>query len=104
MGGSESGYERRLPDAVKDLQVPRRDWEVCMTIPENQWGLSQRLVAELCEKNCREYRVHRTCRIHGENMAVNFGPQADGDFRPEEKMLLRELGEWTEKYGKCIQG
>ena len=66
-------------------------------------GLSQRLVAELCEKNCREYRVHRTCRIHGENMAVNFGPQADGDFRPEEKMLLRELGEWTEKYGKCIQ-
>ena len=67
-------------------------------------GLSQRLVAELCEKNCREYRVHRTCRIHGENMAVNFGPQADGDFRPEEKMLLRELGEWTEKYGKCIQG
>ena len=38
MGGYESGYERRLPDAVKDLQVPRRDWEVCMTIPENQWG------------------------------------------------------------------
>ena len=36
--GYESGYERRLPDAVKDLQVPRRDWEVCMTIPENQWG------------------------------------------------------------------
>ena len=35
---------------------------------------------------------------------MNFGPQADGDFRPEEKMLLRELGEWTEKYGKCIQG
>lgn len=38
MGGYESGYERRLPDAVKDLQVPQRDWEVCMTIPENQWG------------------------------------------------------------------
>ena len=36
MGDYESGYERRLPDPVKDLQVTKWDWEACMTIPENQ--------------------------------------------------------------------
>ena len=35
MGDYESGYERTLPDPVKDLQVTRRDWEACMTVPEN---------------------------------------------------------------------
>lgn len=38
MGDYESGYERRLPDPVKDLKVTQWDWEACMTIPENQWG------------------------------------------------------------------
>lgn len=34
MGDYESGYERRLPDPVKDLKVTRWDWEACMTVPE----------------------------------------------------------------------
>lgn len=104
MGDYESGYERRLPDAVKDLQVPRRDWEACMTIPENQWGYHKDWSLSYVKKTVEGigHIIHAVSM--GENMAVNFGPQADGDFRPEEKMLLRELGEWTGKYGKCIQG
>lgn len=34
MGDYESGYERRLPDPVKDLKVTQWDWEACMTVPE----------------------------------------------------------------------
>ena len=41
MGDYESGYERRLPDPVKDLQVTKWDWEACMTVPENQWDITK---------------------------------------------------------------
>ena len=40
----------------------------------------------------------------GGNMAVNFGPQPDGDFRPEEKQLAAWLGLWTHTYGQAIYG
>ncbi|MFR3330702.1 MAG: hypothetical protein ACLTSL_11180 [Odoribacter splanchnicus] len=72
MGDYESGYERRLPDAVKDLQVPRRDWEACMTIPENQWGYHKDWSLSYVKKNCRGYRAHRTCRIHGGKHGCEF--------------------------------
>ena len=34
-------------------------------------------------------------------MVVNFGPQADGDFRPEEKALATAIGKWMSRYGKA---
>ena len=37
-------------------------------------------------------------------MVVNFGPQADGDFRPEEKELAETVGSWMKKYGESIYG
>lgn len=40
----------------------------------------------------------------GGNMVVNFGPQADGDFRPEEKELAAYLGKWMRKNGEAIYG
>ena len=38
----------------------------------------------------------------GGNMVVNFGPQADGDFRPEEKALATAIGKWMNRYGKAV--
>ena len=35
-------------------------------------------------------------------MVVNFGPQADGDFRPEEKALATAIGKWMSRYGKAV--
>ena len=37
-------------------------------------------------------------------MVVNFGPQADGDFRHEEKELADAIGKWMQEYGECIYG
>lgn len=104
MGDYESGYERRLPDPVKDLKVTAWDWEACMTVPENQWGYHKDWSLSYVKTPIEviDRIVHAVSM--GGNMVVNFGPQADGDFRPEEKELAAALGNWMSKYGQCIYG
>ena len=77
MGDYESGYERRLPDPVKDLKVTRWDWEACMTVPENQWGYHKDWSLSYVKTPLEvlERIVHAVSM--GGNMVVNFGPQAD---------------------------
>lgn len=104
MGDYESAYERRLPDPVKDLQVTKWDWEACMTIPENQWGYHKDWSLSYV-KNPTEILQNIVHAVSmGGNMVVNFGPQADGDFRPEEKNVIKTIGRWMDKYGECIYG
>ena len=104
MGDYESGYERRLPNPVKDLKVTRWDWEACMTVPENQWGYHKDWTLSYVKTPLEvlERIVHAVSM--GGNMVVNFGPQPDGDFRPEEKQLAESIGRWMKKYGECIYG
>lgn len=99
-----AGYERRLPDPVKDLKVTRWDWEACMTVPENQWGYHKDWSLSYVKTPLEvlERIVHAVSM--GGNMVVNFGPQPDGDFRPEEKLLAESIGRWMKKYGECIYG
>lgn len=104
MGDYESGYERRLPDPVKDLKVTRWDWEACMTVPENQWGYHKDWSLSYVKTPLEvlERIVHAVSM--GGNMVVNFGPQPDGDFRPEEKELVNIIGKWMSVNGECIYG
>lgn len=104
MGDYESGYERRLPDPVKDLKVTQWDWEACMTIPENQWGYHKDWSLSYVKTPLEviDRIVHAVSM--GGNMVVNFGPQADGDFRAEEKALATSLGQWMSQYGEAIYG
>ena len=104
MGDYESGYERRLPDPVKDLKVIKWDWEACMTIPENQWGYHKDWSLSYVKTPLEvlERIVHAVSM--GGNMVVNFGPQPDGDFRPEEKELAEAIGKWMKDYGECVYG
>ena len=104
MGDYESGYERRLPDPVKDLKVTLWDWEACMTVPENQWGYHKDWSLSYVKTPVEvlERIVHAVSM--GGNMVVNFGPQADGDFRSEEKELAKSIGAWMKKNGQCIYG
>lgn len=104
MGDYESGYERRLPDPVKDLKVTRWDWEACMTVPENQWGYHKDWSLSYVKTPVEvlERIVHAVSM--GGNMVVNFGPQSDGDFRSEEKELAKSIGAWMKKNGQCIYG
>lgn len=104
MGDYESGYERRLPDPVKDLKVTRMDWEAAMTIPENQWGYHKNWTLSYVKTNPEvlENVVHAVSM--GGNMLVNFGPQGNGDFRPEEKQLAQYIGKWMKENGEAIYG
>ena len=104
MGDYESAYERRLPDPVKDLHVTAWDWEACMTVPENQWGYHKDWSISYVKTNTEVLQniVHAVAM--GGNQVVNFGPQADGDFRSEEKQLAQYLGKWMKKNGECIYG
>lgn len=104
MGDYEAGYERKLPDPVTDLKVTKFDWEACMTLPENQWGYHKdwSLSYVKTPDEVLERIVHAVSM--GGNMVVNFGPQANGDFRPEEKAMAASIGKWMKKYGECIYG
>lgn len=104
MGDYESGYERRLPDSVKDLKVTKWDWEACMTLPENQWGYHKdwslsyvKTPAEVLQRI-----VHAVSM--GGNMVVNFGPDGKGNFRPEEYTTAEWLGRWMQTNGEAVYG
>lgn len=102
MGDYESGYERRLPDPVKDIKITQWDWESYMTLPENQWGYhknwSQSYVKTPME--VIERIIHAVSM--GGNMVVNFGPQADGEFRHEEKEMVKAVGHWVKRHSEAI--
>ncbi|MDR0893342.1 MAG: alpha-L-fucosidase [Mediterranea sp.] len=102
MGDYESGYERRLPDPVQDLKVTQWDWEACMTLPENQWGYHKDWSLSYVKTPIEviDRIVHAVSM--GGNMVVNFGPQADGDFRPEEKAMAKAIGQWMHRYGQAV--
>ena len=104
MGDYESGYERKLPDPVKDLKITKWDWEGYTTLPENQWGYHKDWSLSYVKTpyEVLERIVHAVSM--GGNMVVNFGPQADGDFRPEEKEMANVIGNWMHKYGEAVYG
>lgn len=95
-------WERKLPnkyDIVKEY-----DWEAVMTILPNNWGYIkdwsgyyQKTTDDLIEM------LVRTAAYDG-NFVLNFGPDGKGDFRPEEKALAKEIGEWMAKNGEAIYG
>ena len=75
-----------------------------MTIPENQWGYHKDWSLSYVKTPLEviDRIVHAVSM--GGNMVVNFGPQADGDFRAEEKALATSLGQWMSQYGEAIYG
>ncbi len=104
MGDYESGYERRLPDPYTDLKVTKYDWEACMTIPENQWGYHKDWSLSYVKTPIEvlDRIVHAVSM--GGNMVVNFGPDARGNFRPEELQMAKVIGTWMRKNGQCVYG
>lgn len=102
MGDYESGYERRLPHPVKDVQVTKWDWEACMTVPENQWGYHKDWTVSHVKSPLEllEMLVHTTSM--GGNFLLNFGPAGDGSIRAEEQHIARTIGTWMQQNGQVI--
>ncbi len=99
MGDYEQGWERKLPVTYAD--VHGNDWECVMTIPENGWGYAENWMGhwkssyELIEMMVRSVSL-------GGNFVVNFGPKANGEFRNEEIIDAREMGEWMQQNKEAI--
>lgn len=104
MGDYESGYERRLPDPRKDFVVTTRDWEACMTLPENQWGYHKDWSLSYVKNPVEVLERIVGAVAMGGNQVVNFGPQGDGDFRTEEKEMAQWIGKWMRSNGEAIYG
>lgn len=104
MGDYESGYERRLPHPVLDTKVSQWDWESCMTVPENQWGYHKDWSITYVKSHFEVLELILHSVSMGGNILVNFGPQADGDFRPEEKALAAYLGRWMKTNSDAVYG
>jgi alpha-L-fucosidase len=104
MGDYESGYERRLPDPVKDVQVSQIDWEACMTIPENQWGYHKDWGLSYVKTPQELLEMLTLTTSLGGNFLLNFGPQGNGAIRPEEKQIAATIGDWMKVNGEAIYG
>jgi alpha-L-fucosidase len=104
MGDYESGYERRLPDPVKDVSVAATDWEACMTIPENQWGYHKDWSLSYVKTPSELIEMLTLTTSLGGNFLLNFGPQSDGTFRAEEKQIATAIGDWMKVNGEAIYG
>lgn len=104
MGDYESGYERRLPNPYKDLQVTKWDWEACMTVPENQWGYHKDWSISHVKSPLEllEMIVHATSM--GGNFLLNFGPAGDGSIRKEEQNIATQIGAWMQANGNVVYG
>lgn len=75
-----------------------------MTVPENQWGYHKDWSLSYVKKPVEVLQrvVHAVSM--GGNMAVNFGPDGKGNFRPEEKDLAAYLGLWMHRNGEAVYG
>ncbi len=103
MGDYESGYERRLPDP-NDKVVLTRDWECCMTIPENQWGYHKDWTISHVKSSLELIEMLMQCTSQNGNFLLNFGPMGNGDIRSEERTIAKEIGEWMKDNNEAVYG
>jgi alpha-L-fucosidase len=93
MGDYEQGWERKIPKTY--AEVHGNDWDCVMTIPENGWGYAEKWLGHWKTTN-ELLEMTAQCVSLGGNFVVNFGPKADGSFRPEEVKNAKEIGAWME--------
>lgn len=101
MGDYESGYERRLPEPW-NTEVLKRDWECCMTIPENQWGYHKDWSLSHVKSSMELVEMMVQCVSQNGNFLLNFGPTDHGDIRPEERLIAKEIGRWMKLNHEAI--
>ena len=98
VGGENENYitpEQSIPNRV--IRVP---WESCVTVG-NQWGYR----FGDSYKSAR-YLVKMLIQVvsHGGNLALNVGPQPNGELPSEAMREIAGLGAWLKKNGEAIYG
>lgn len=95
-------FERNLPNNLAETKG--FDWDCVMTIPENQWGYHRdwsltyvKTPYDLIEM------VIKANSLDG-NLVINFGPDGDGNIRPEETKIAKDIGNWMAVNGDAVYG
>src|SRR5262245_38543716 len=99
-------FEKDLPggrtqEFNKDSEAGDLPLETCETMNQS-WGFN---ITDRRYKSTRDL-VHYLVRAAGANanFLLNVGPMSNGRIQPEFVARLREVGEWTKKYGDSIYG
>ncbi len=104
-----SGTTMQTSENAGDFDTPEqrigsfnreRPWETCMTICRQwAWKPADRMKSL---KECLRTLIY-TAGGDG-NLLFNVGPMPDGRIEPRQAERLREMGQWLQRYGKCIYG
>lgn len=99
IGDYDQTWERDIP--ISKDQLNGNDWDCAMTIPENGWGYSKQWTTYV--KTSEELiQMISECASMGGNFVLNFGPDGDGNIRPEETKIASDIGSWMKKNGEAI--
>ncbi|MEP1488814.1 MAG: alpha-L-fucosidase [Algibacter sp.] len=99
-------FERDLPGEnkggySKGVKVSQLPLESCATMGK-AWGFN------LNDKKYKTTKqlIHFLVNAAGKNgnLLLNVGPMPNGEIQPEFVQTLKEMGEWTTKYGESIYG
>lgn len=101
IGDYDQTWERDIPLSIE--QVHGNHWDCCMTIPENGWGYAKKWTT-YAKTPYEMISILSECNSMGGSLVVNFGPDAQGNFRPEEQQMATEIGQWMAINGEAVRG
>jgi len=102
IGDYSQVWERKFPESIEALKG--NDWDCVMTIPHDNWGYCTDW-SKFYIKTPYELigMLLKSVSMDG-NLVINFGPDGNGVFRPEEKKIAEDIGKWMEKNSEAVYG
>jgi alpha-L-fucosidase len=94
-------FERVLPERIEELNGA--DWDCVMTVPQNQWGYHSDWKGYVKSSYDLIDMLVKSVSMNG-NFVLNFGPDGQGNIRPEETLLAKEIGDWMSINHEAIYG
>jgi alpha-L-fucosidase len=102
IGDYDQTWERSMPETLAEIKGV--DWDCVMTIPENQWGYHSDWSLTYVKKSYELIEmIVKAVSLNG-NFVLNFGPDGNGNIRPEETQMAAEIGAWMKVNGEAIYG
>ena len=102
IGDYDQTWERNMPETLEELNGV--DWDCVMTIPENQWGYHSDWSLTYVKKPFELIEMMvKAVSLNG-NFVLNFGPDGNGNIRPEETFIAKEIGVWMKTNSEAIYG
>jgi alpha-L-fucosidase len=95
-------FERNLPN--DPAETGGNDWDCVTTIPENQWGYHRDWSLTYVKTPYDLIEMTVKANSMDGNLVINFGPDGEGNIRPEETRIAKSIGDWMAVNGKAIYG